>query len=119
MIKSRFRLGTEDEYAAIREAGKRVVGQRSNDAIALSYEYDQEQNAPDISADRIRSNGVGDDGCETLGVYPASNQDYCKTALSPYDAAVVAVLLACADYCPAFSWSSDGSPEEHADGEEH
>jgi len=54
---------------------------------------------------------------ETFSVSPAATSfDFCKTAQKLYDPAVVACLVIFAEEVESFSWSSDGRPDEHAEG---
>lgn len=45
-----------------------------------------------------------------------TDSDFCKTARRPYDEVVVAILMLADETFAGFSWSSDGSDEEHKDG---
>jgi hypothetical protein len=75
--------------------------------VTVAYESDCPANPPEIDGERLRFNGVGEDGHETFEVRrdPAGNRspwqkpeagryfDFCKTARKPYDVLVTASLL--------------------------
>ena len=72
--------------------------------------------SPEVSADRIAFNGADDEGHETCSIKRTdTDRDFCKTARKPYDTVVVA-LLTIGARMGCMEWSSDGDPEDHADG---
>lgn len=74
-------------------------------------------NAPEFGPDELYLNGVGDDGHETFYLHRGvSTFEYCKTARKPYDTVVAAILCVLATAFPGFSASSDGDPDEWAEG---
>jgi hypothetical protein len=117
---------TASEWKDICAATRSVL---SATDVKIVREYDRPNDRPDILDDEILLNGSGDDGHETFYLsrdVPAAPDyrdegdpdfQFCKTARKPYDDVVVAILIAARDIAPdAFSWSSDGYLEEHADG---
>lgn len=67
---------------------------------------------------RIRFNGVDDDGHETFLVdkSPSSNWEFCKSARKPYDAAVGCCLIILKNANPKkFTFRSDGGYEDWED----
>lgn len=90
--------------------------------ISLADDDDEPRSITDMLAwavddDRIRFNGCGADGHETFAVTRAGvGRNFCKTARKPYDTVVVAVLMAAANACPVFTWTSDGDGADHAEG---
>ena len=67
---------------------------------------------------KIRFNGVGEDGHETFYLSPdESGWGFCKTARKPYDIVVVAILSMLDEYLgDKFEWRSDGDNEDHLTG---
>jgi hypothetical protein len=105
---------SESEWEAITAAARKIIAKST---VALAFEYDEPEKKIVISKTAIRFNGIGDDGHETFCIGPdGTDFEFCKTARKPYDEVVVAILQACAVYASRFSWSSDGTREEHADG---
>lgn len=119
------RTFTASEWKDICAATRSILA--ATDATIVR-EYDQPTERPDILDDEILLNGSGEEGHETFWLqrelpeepeYRKGEGDFqfCKTARKPYDDVVVAILIAVRDIAPdAFSWSSDGYLEEHADG---
>jgi hypothetical protein len=102
------------------------VAQHAYD-IDLAWEHDETTKPPEVSAECIRFNGVGDDGHETFLLMPKRTREpwqkrseigwaCCKTAAKPYDVVVTAVLA----YLAAAGWrvSSDGAPRDWRAGVE-
>jgi len=108
---------TADEWKAITVAARKILAhEQDNNGIALSEDYDNNR-TPVVDGTEIRFNGYGDEGHETFVLTRlATDFEFCKTACKPYDAAVVAVLIAARQYCSAFSWRSDGNGEDHDNG---
>ena len=75
---------------------------------------------PSVLKYMIRLNGdeVDDQGHETFQIGAGDTKfNFCKTARKPYDVVVVAICI----YLKSlgiFSWSSDGGPEDHKEGQE-
>lgn len=89
------------------EVLKDVKGIVAKYADILRVEYDETEAAV-VTAERIRFNGIGEDGHETFVITPERN-DFCKTARKPYDLAVCEVLLVLRHhYKENFDLSSDG-----------
>lgn len=105
---------TDDEWTEARKFAKRIVAKTD---VPIQYE-DDVPTAPEISAELIRFNGVGDAGHETFHVqrYPSRSFNFCKTAFKPYDEVVVAMLIMLSRVNPRFTWSSDGEPSDHVNG---
>lgn len=78
--------------------------------IKLTSDYDHPDKA-EVSDDRIRLNGVGNDSYETFILEKAkTNFGFCKTAQRPYDLAVGLVLLIAKKHAPnSIKVSSDGT----------
>lgn len=76
--------------------------------------HDDDQASPEISADRIIFNGIGDDGHESMVLErEADGFQFCKTARKPYDQAVMVLLTLCDHYAPdTWEIGSDGGPED-------
>ena len=71
----------------------------------------------DDDEDAILFNGVGDDEHEDMALSPDGEFScFCKTARKPYDVVVVACLYMAELLIPGFHWTSDGDPDELADG---
>ena len=84
--------------------------------VQVQFEYD-EASPPQIDDERVRFNGVDEDGHETFFIEPEDVEfNFCKTAHKDYDEIVVACLIAAANILPGFSWRSDGDAEEHVRG---
>lgn len=84
----------------------------------LAYENDQPNKKPEVTANFIRFNGVGDGGHETFFLSPAPTEfEFCKTANKPYDTVVVGVLASLAEHArDNAKVTSDGDSTEWADG---
>ena len=76
----------------------------------IQREYDDPR-PPLVTAQVVRFNGVGELGHDTFGFCTTDTYPFgaCKTALKPYDAIVMRVLLILAYYCPGLKISSDGA----------
>lgn len=73
--------------------------------------------APVVNNSEVGFNGRDPEAFESFRIARGdSASDFCKTGRRPYDAAVVGVLIVAAHTLPGFSWSSDGDPEDHAEG---
>lgn len=79
--------------------------------IPLRKEYDLPGTQPEVSIDRIRFNGVDEDGHETFYFRAGSGFDFCKTQHKPYDVVVTAVLTLVSHFGLA-TISSDGDASE-------
>ena len=103
------------EWEALLNEADDILGQCPD----LCWEYDQPDRLPEIGPDVIRFNGKGGSGHETfyLEKTPAREFAFCKTALKPYDSAVIAILAAAKAANQRFDWSSDGGDVAIADGE--
>jgi len=73
---------------------------------------------PEIGAELISFNGVGDNSHETFWISTErDNFDFCKTARKPYDLAATACLVALKKHFgEEFDISSDGGERGFADG---
>ena len=68
---------------------------------------------PIVTETEVRFNGVEEEGHETFYFAPGQERfGFCKTALKPYDAIVMRVLLILAYYRPGLKLSSDGAFDE-------
>ena len=63
----------------------------------------------------ISFNGPKGAACEPFIFVRTAGRGYCKTEHLPYDAVVVAVLIA-AEAKGALTWTSDGKDDDHAAG---
>jgi len=88
---------------------KKIVRKyRAKDSKIIQWECGQDV-APEVNAEVIRFNGIGEDGHETFRVINMVNDfDFTKTARKPYDLPVCEVLLVLNAFCPHFELSSDG-----------
>lgn len=77
---------------------------------------DDEAEPPIATSDNIFFNGIDGDGHETFCFDTNGGWTFCKTARKPYDRYVVAILALIGEHIPSFDWTSDGEPEDHADG---
>jgi len=64
---------------------------------------------------QIAFNGPGSAACEPFILGRTAGRGFCKTQRLPYDAVVVAVLIA-AEATGALTWTSDGKDDDHAAG---
>lgn len=81
-------------------------------ANLVCFEANQPDDDPEVSKDRIRFNGKGDDGHETfLFNFRESTSDFCKTNRRPYDIVICEVLLVLNALIPNLSIRSDGWEE--------
>ena len=109
---------TDNQWNKLKEIAHIVNDICRNElGIPLWFEYDDPRRMS-VTNQLIRFNGAGDDGHETFYFerkFP-SGFNFTKTALKPYDAAVVAMLCAASECNPYFEWTSDGSTLEHRKG---
>lgn len=112
---------TVEEWRHIRVAVLQLLA--NNPDIPVAWESDCDGvthpfKAPEVSADLIRFNGLGDDGLETFFVQrEGGGYAFCKTGRKPYDALVVASLALMHHYAPiAWEYGSDGDPEDWEEG---
>ena len=68
-----------------------------------------------ISDLQIAFNGSRGVACEPFTLGRTAGRGFCKTQHLPYDAVVVAVLIA-AEATGALTWTSDGKDDDHAAG---
>ena len=64
---------------------------------------------------QIAFNGPRNAACEPFILGRPAGRGFCKTQRLPYDAVVVAVLIA-AEATGALTWTSDGKDNDHASG---
>lgn len=114
---------TVGQWAAICERARDILNMAGAIGIPTVHEYDEPNLGPEINAQRIRFNGLGDDGHETFILEPGprgqerySGEDvsfsFCKTARKPYDGPVVAILMEAERITNGtVEWSSDGDGE--------
>ena len=71
-----------------------------------------------LSDDLVRVNGYAEKGHETLyiSVNGVNSEDFCKTAMKPYDAVVVACYKLAENMFPCVRFSSDGDSVDHIEG---
>jgi len=104
---------SDKQWARVKLLAQRIID--SSD-VPVQFE-DDVSDPPEISDERIRFNGVGEDGHETFLVSKnGTGRGFCKTARNPYDEIVVAILMMLHGVNKKFTWSSDGDSSEHADG---
>ena len=116
------------QWDTITDAAHKIIAHANKSGLPLVYDYDEPNKPPELSANCIRFNGLGDDGHETFYLSPGRREvqryegedtgfNFCKTARKPYDVPVVALLIAARNIAPdVFTWSSDGTRREHAKG---
>jgi len=107
---------SKEQWSEIVARAKNILTTVSN--IPVQWECDVDE-PPTISDDCIRFNGVEEDGHETFFI-PRTGTDweFCKTARKPYDTVVVAMLTMLNDVNPDFTWTSDGTIQDHQEGRE-
>jgi len=110
---------TAQQWKRLCQDAKQIFAASEKHGVRLQFECDIDQ-SPVIDNDGIRFNGNEEQGYETflLNRRP-TDFDCCKTSYRPYDAAVVAVLIAAENIhgLSGFSWSSDGqSDPTYTDG---
>lgn len=99
----------------------KILGDRDARGL-IQREYDNP--APPEVGPRIRFNGIGEAGHETMLVSRKKPKDesfqFCKTAYKPYDAVVVALLLVMFHHTKSDVWDigSDGDWDEWVNGRE-
>lgn len=113
---------TPEEFVAITENVGRIF---ATGKVALANGSGDRGTKPEIGRDKIWFNGVAPNGNhETMAVerkreepYPGGSLGwaFCKTARKPYDKVVTAVLAYLAACC-GYEVTSDGEPEDWADG---
>jgi hypothetical protein len=98
---------------AFLEAVQKVV---DASPVPLAREYNDPNSKPEVTAEWVFLNGVGDDGHETFVFEKGSDFAFCKTNSKPYDVVVTAILSLVAHFGLASEVSSDGGPEEWEEG---
>lgn len=86
--------------------------------VPVCWEYDKPDRKPQIDADVIRFNGVGDDGHEPFYFERTPERfSFCKTASKDYDRLVCAALIIAATHAPdALTIKSDGDAQDWKPG---
>lgn len=108
---------TEDEWSNLMPIAREIINLR---ARLLSRSYQCNTEAPTVDEFSIELNGVDEGAHEDFMLHRVNNHDFCKTARKPYDAVVVALLIAASAVTAAdgdFSWSSDGDDDDHREGQ--
>lgn len=105
---------SDTSWASICNDVKRLIAASK---VPVWREYDEPNTEPELSNDRIRFNGTGDDGCETfLLLRKPKDFEFCKTRFAPYDVLVCGALIIAHKHQPGvLSISSDGGPEDWKD----
>ena len=117
---------TDEQWAGIVTDFNAMLNLVDEQGTPIQFEYNNPA-PPEISNERIRFNGKGDDGHETMCLErnPVPTRisesrtvfDFCKTARKPYDALVTGLLIAAEANAPdAWAISSDGWLEEWEPG---
>jgi hypothetical protein len=99
---SQLTSGTTAIIARAKRSGIEVAGSDSEGTVQVT----------DL---RIAFNGPRGAACEPFKLSRTAGRGFCKTEQLPYDAVVVAVLIA-AEATGALTWTSDGRDEDHAAG---
>jgi hypothetical protein len=87
-----------------------------NSDTPVSFEYNEDRPVQ-IDNERIRFNGIEEDGHETFILDRENLFAFCKTAMKPYDKLVVAILHLAELIAPgSLNFSSDGDDEDLAEG---
>ena len=106
------RVFTGKEWSQLTSATAGIIARARQSGIEIAGH--QGEGAPIID-DRIVFNGVGKASCEPFVLGRTASRGFCKTNWQPYDAVVVAVLIA-AESTGALTWTSDGKPADHEAG---
>jgi hypothetical protein len=86
---------------------------RATTGHSIAWESDEPTRACEFGPERIRFNGVGEEGHETFYLTPEATGshtiEFCKTAEKPYDSLVTAILAIAESTAAGYiSVSSDG-----------
>jgi hypothetical protein len=104
-----------DKWDSITSDFQALLG-RLPESVQLVSWNGKEGTSPEVSAERISFNGVGERGHESMVLgrrCPERMFQFCKTARKPYDLAVVALLILIYQHAPEFfRLESDGGAEE-------
>jgi hypothetical protein len=103
---------TDKEWSQLAPATKEIIARAQKSGIAIAGLQGEDAAIID---DRIVFNGAGNAGCEPFVLGRTSSRGFCKTNWQPYDAVVVAVLVA-AESTGALTWTSDGKAADHEAG---
>jgi hypothetical protein len=107
-----------ETFGRFAEDVRRIVTAVASEGVPMGDSMGNADSEPEIGDKLVAFNGVRNDGHESFYV-PAVDDtsfNFCKTAQKPYDAAVVASLVALKHHVPATKLSSDGDMEDWGDG---
>lgn len=104
---------TGKEWSQLTSATNSIIDRAKQSGIEVAGS-DSEGTAL-INDLQIALNGPRGAACEPFKLSRTAGRGFCKTEQLPYDAVVVAVLIA-AEATGALTWTSDGRDEDHAAG---
>lgn len=106
------------QFALVVKASAQVIEIVTEEMkIPLPFECDQPDKAAQCGDETVRFNGLDENGHETFILIANDRWSFCKTAMKPYDIAVVAILCLAEHYGGAGqSVSSDGDADDWAEG---
>ena len=110
---------TPEMYKAFSDEAHEILRTaETNKGIQLADAWGKELSAWQADSDAVSFNGFGEDSHETFYVTPNKvGFGFCKTAEKPYDAVVVACLIALyRAYGDSVEISSDGDHSDWAEG---
>jgi len=90
-----------------------------NESLQLvRAEFDRQEMIPEVGENRIKFNGIGEDGHETFIINRRDDSDFefCKTAGKPYDKIVTAILALGKHHLVIPEISSDGDADDWNEG---
>lgn len=104
---------TGEEWSQLTSATTEIIARAKQSGIDIAG---RDSAGPALVNDlQIAFNGLQDAACEPFNLSHTAGRGFCKTQHLPYDAVVVAVLIA-AEATGALTWTSDGRGDDHAAG---
>lgn len=104
---------TGEEWSQLTSATAAIIDRAKQSGIEVAGP--NSDGPAQINDLQIAFNGPRGTACEPFTLSRTTGRGFCKTEQLPYDAVVIAVLIA-AEATGALTWTSDGRDEDHAAG---
>ena len=104
---------TGKEWSQLASATTSIIDRAKQSGIEIAGPMSE--GPAQINDLQIALNGPRNAACEPFMLSRTAGRGFCKSERLPYDAVVVAVLIA-AEATGALTWTSDGKDDDHAAG---